>query len=100
MLTAPGGGHASCPRECDFTLAVKRFIGAADGPRHRLFMRGQLGPHKGRRGFPRAWSRAAVEVGGKYWFRGPFLALPNTELERYVAKVRVASSSLVSRSTP
>jgi hypothetical protein len=44
--------------------------------------------------------RIAVELGGKYLFRGQFLALPNTELEAYLAKVRVASSSLVSRSTP
>jgi hypothetical protein len=41
-----------------------------------------------------------VEVGGKYMFRGWFRPLLNTELESYLAKVRVASSSLVSRSTP
>ena len=41
-----------------------------------------------------------VEVGGKYSFRGRFRAPLNTELEAYLAKVRVASSSLVSRSTP
>ena len=39
-----------------------------------------------------------VEIGGKYSFRGQFRPLPNTELEAYLAKVRVASSSLVSRS--
>ena len=47
------------------------------------------------------WSASSpVEVGGKYSFTGHFRPLPNTELERYLAKVRVASSSLVSRSTP
>jgi hypothetical protein len=38
-----------------------------------------------------------VGIGGKYPFRDPFQPLSNTELERYLAKVRVASSSLVSR---
>jgi hypothetical protein len=47
------------------------------------------------------WSALSpVEVGGKYSFGGHFRPLSNTELERYLAKVRVASSSLVSRSTP
>jgi hypothetical protein len=41
-----------------------------------------------------------VEIGGKYSFTGYFRPFPNTELEAYLAKVRVASSSLVSRSTP
>jgi hypothetical protein len=40
----------------------------------------------------------SVEIGDEYSFRGEFRPFPNTELERYLAKVRVASSSLVSRS--
>jgi hypothetical protein len=36
-------------------------------------------------------------MGGKYRCRRRFRALTNSELEAYIAKVRVASSSLVSR---
>jgi hypothetical protein len=47
------------------------------------------------------WSAlTAAEVGGKYTFRGRFHPFSNTELEAYLAKVRVAGSSPVSRSTP
>jgi hypothetical protein len=41
--------------------------------------------------------RIPAEVGGKYSFRGHSRPVPNSELEQYLAKVRVASSSLVSR---
>jgi hypothetical protein len=34
-----------------------------------------------------------VEVGSKYTFRRPIRPLPNTELEAYLAKVRVANSA-------
>ncbi len=65
MLTAPSGGHVSCPTGMRFHTRGQAIIGAADGPGHRLFIRGQRGPRKGRRGFPPPWARASVEVGGK-----------------------------------
>ena len=45
-----------------------------------------------------AW--VPLEVGGKYTFRGRFRPPLNTELESYLARVTVVTSSLVSRSTP
>jgi hypothetical protein len=42
----------------------------------------------------------SVEVGGEYWFRRRFRSLPEYRIRAYPAKVRIASSSLVSRYTP